>query len=83
LQEGRAQGLQEGILTLLRTLYGAVPAEVEAQLRAIRDVATLNALYPLAVSAGSLENFAQQLAQRQRRLTTRKGLQLPLRVGYT
>jgi flagellar biosynthesis/type III secretory pathway protein FliH len=65
LQEGRAQGLQEGILTLLRTLYGAVPAEVEAQLRAIRDVATLNALYPLAVSAGSLENFAQQLAQQQ------------------
>jgi len=40
-----------------------VPAELEAQLRAIRDVATLNALYPLAVSAGSLENFAQQLAQ--------------------
>ena len=69
LQEGRAQGLQEGlqegILTLLRTLYGAVPAEVEAQLRAIRDVATLNALYPLAVSAGSLENFAQQIAQQQ------------------
>jgi flagellar biosynthesis/type III secretory pathway protein FliH len=65
LQEGRAQGLQEGILTLLRTLYGAVPAELEAQLRAIRDVATLNALYPLAVSAGSLENFAQQLAQQQ------------------
>ena len=65
LQEGREQGLQEGILMLLRTLYGAVPAEVEAQLRAIRDVATLNALYPLAVSAGSLENFAQQLAQQQ------------------
>jgi hypothetical protein len=65
LQEGRAQGLQEGILTLLRTLYGAVPAELEAQLRAIRDVATLNALYPLAVSAGSLESFAQQLAQRR------------------
>ena len=69
LQEGRAQGLQEGlqegILTLLRTLYGAVPAELEAQLRAIRDVATLNALYPIAVSAGSLENFAQQLAQQQ------------------
>ena len=42
-----------------------VPAEVEAQLRAIRDVATLNALYPLAVSAGSLESFAQQLAQRR------------------
>ena len=63
LQEGREQGLQEGILMLLRTLYGAVPAELEAQLRAIRDVATLNALYPLAVSAGSLENFAQQLAQ--------------------
>jgi hypothetical protein len=59
------EGLQEGLLTLLRTLYGAVPAEVEAQLRAIRDVATLNALYPLAVSAGSLENFAQQLAQQQ------------------
>jgi flagellar biosynthesis/type III secretory pathway protein FliH len=69
LQEGRAQGLQEGlqegILTLLRTLYGAVPAEVEAQLRAIHDVETLNALYPLAVSAGSLESFAQQLAQRR------------------
>jgi len=65
LQEGREQGLQEGILMLLRTLYGAVPAELEAQLRAIRDVATLNALYPLAVSAGSLENFAQQLAQQQ------------------
>jgi hypothetical protein len=64
-EQGVQKGLQEGILTLLRTLYGAVPAEVEAQLRAIRDVATLNALYPLAVSAGSLENFAQQLAQQQ------------------
>jgi flagellar biosynthesis/type III secretory pathway protein FliH len=65
LQEGREQGLQEGILMLLRTLYGAVPAELEAQLRAIRDTETLNALYPLAVSAGSLESFAQQLAQRR------------------
>jgi len=65
VQKGLQEGLQEGILTLLRTLYGAVPAELEAQLRAIRDVATLNALYPLAVSAGSLENFAQQLAQQQ------------------
>ena len=63
LQEGREQGLQEGILTLLRTLYGAVPAELGAQLRAIRDIETLNALYPLALSAGSLEKFAQQLAQ--------------------
>jgi flagellar biosynthesis/type III secretory pathway protein FliH len=65
VQKGLQEGLQEGLLTLLRTLYGAVPAELEAQLRAIRDVATLNALYPLAVSAGSLENFAQQLAQQQ------------------
>jgi flagellar biosynthesis/type III secretory pathway protein FliH len=63
LQEGREQGLQEGILTLLRTLYGAVPAELGAQLRAIRDIETLNALYPLALPAGSLEKFAQQLAQ--------------------
>jgi flagellar biosynthesis/type III secretory pathway protein FliH len=65
LQEGREQGLQEGILMLLRTLYGEVPAELVAQVRAIHDVETLNALYPLAVSAGSLENFAQQLAQRR------------------
>ena len=65
LQQGLQEGLQEGVLTLLRTLYGAVPAELEAQLRAIRDTETLNALYPLAVSAGSLENFAQQLAQRR------------------
>ena len=65
LQQGLQEGLQEGVLTLLRTLYGAVPAELEAQLRAIRDTETLNALYPLAVSAGSLENFAQQLAQQQ------------------
>ena len=67
LREGWEQvvqkGLQEGILTLLRTLYGAVPAELGAQLRAIRDIETLNALYPLALSAGSLEKFAQQLAQ--------------------
>jgi len=67
LREGWEQvvqkGLQEGILTLLRTLYGAVPVELGAQLRAIRDIETLNALYPLALSAGSLEKFAQQLAQ--------------------
>jgi flagellar biosynthesis/type III secretory pathway protein FliH len=64
-EKGLQEGLQEGILTLLRTLYGEVPAELVAQVRAIHDVETLNALYPLAVSAGSLESFAQQLAQQQ------------------
>lgn len=65
LQQGLLNGLQDGLIRLLQTLYGAVPQSLEAQLRAIHDAETLKALYSLAVAAGSLENFAQQLGQSQ------------------
>ncbi|BCW96139.1 MAG: hypothetical protein WHS44_08780 [Fimbriimonadales bacterium] len=65
LLQGREQGLQDGLIRLLQTLYGEIPESLEVQLRAIRDTETLKALYSLAVAAGSLENFAQQLGQSQ------------------
>jgi predicted transposase YdaD len=63
LQQGIERGLQDGLLKLLRGLYGDVPESLEAQVRSVHDVAQLNALYDVALSAGSLQAFAEQLSR--------------------
>jgi hypothetical protein len=55
--------LQDGLLKLLRGLYGDVPEALEAQVRSVHDATQLNALYDIAFAAGSLRAFAEQLSR--------------------
>ena len=63
IERGLERGLQDGLLKLLRGLYGDVPESLEAQVRSVHDVAQLNALYDVALSAGSLQAFAERLSR--------------------
>ena len=63
IERGLERGLQDGLLKLLRGLYGDAPESLEAQVRSVHDVAQLNALYDVALSAGSLQAFAERLSR--------------------
>ena len=71
LAEGEARGLAEGVLVgramLLRLLavrFGALPSELEARLLALVDLASLDALADVALTASSLDAFAAALGRR-------------------
>lgn len=60
-QIGRVLGAQEEVLENLTLAYGGVPAEVDAAVRAVTDLARLRALNRAAITASSLDEFRQQL----------------------
>jgi hypothetical protein len=51
---------QKYILSALQTRFGAVPSEVEAELKSILDDTVLDAAHKLAVSCPNLEQFAAE-----------------------
>ena len=52
---------QKYILSALPTRFGAVPPEVESEVKSILDETVLDAAHKLAVSCSNLEQFGAQL----------------------
>jgi hypothetical protein len=52
---------QRDILRFLRARFGPVPAELEAEVKAIRDESVLDAAIELAASSPDMEHFAAEL----------------------
>ena len=62
-QKGRRERLHEYVLEVLKVRFGQVPAELEAQVRQLRDEQILKGLHRRAILVESLEVFAQELSQ--------------------
>jgi hypothetical protein len=61
IREITAERSHKHILRALRTRFGPVPPELEAELKSILDESVLDAAIELAVSSPSLERFAVEL----------------------
>ena len=61
IREIIAEEGHEYILRALRTRFGPVPPELEAEVRSIRDKSVLDAAHDLAISSPDLERFGAEL----------------------
>ena len=57
MEEGRVEGLMEGILSALETRFGTVPEGLRTQLKEIRDESRLRHAMRLAVTEPTLDRF--------------------------
>ena len=61
IREIVAEGRQKDILRILRTRFGPVPPEVEAEVKSILDETVLDAAIELAASCPDMEHFQAEL----------------------
>ena len=61
IAQGRERGLERGLLRVLRRQFGVVPDALAARLDDVHDSSRLEALYDVALSAASLDEFARAL----------------------
>ena len=57
LKQGLEQGLEQGLIAVLQARFGVLTPEVGAFIKDISSVAILQALYPVAVQAESIDEF--------------------------
>jgi hypothetical protein len=61
IREILAEYGQKNVLTVLRTRFGPVPSEVEAEVKSILDDTVLDAAIELAAACANVEQFAAEL----------------------
>jgi hypothetical protein len=61
LRKATEEAMQQAILLVLQTRFGAVPAEIAERLRAVRAPEKLNALTKHAAGCRDLEAFRKRL----------------------
>jgi hypothetical protein len=61
MQEAKEEAMQQAILVVLQTRFGAVATEIAERLRAVRALKKLNALTKHAAGCRDLEAFRKRL----------------------